>query len=73
VWERLLTALAGDADRESAMIDSPLFARSRALRAHKKSAGQAAQAWGRSRGGVNSKVHSVVEALGNPLRVSLTG
>ncbi len=40
---------------------------------HKKSGGQAAQALGRSRGGFSTKVHIVVDALGNPLRVSLTG
>lgn len=39
----------------------------------KKSGGQAAQALGRSRGGFTSKIHLVVDALGNPLRVLLTG
>lgn len=43
------------------------------LLAHKKSGGQAAQALGRSRGGLSTNVHIVVDALGNPLRLSLTG
>jgi len=43
------------------------------LLAHKKSGGQAAQALGRSRGGFTTKIHLVVDALGNPLRVLLTG
>lgn len=43
------------------------------LLAHKKSGGQSAQALGRSRGGFSTKVHIVVDALGNPLRLCLTG
>ena len=41
--------------------------------AHKKSGGQEAQALGRSRGGFSTKIHLVVDALGNPLRLRLTG
>lgn len=39
-------------------------------RAHKKSG---EQALGRSRGGFSCKLHLTVDALGNPLRVRLTG
>ena len=38
----------------------------------KKSGDQAAQALGRSRGGFSTKIHVVVDALGNPLRLRLT-
>ena len=38
----------------------------------KKRGGQAAQGLGRSRGGFSTKVHASVDALGNPLRLSLT-
>lgn len=41
--------------------------------AHKKSGGQEAQALGRSRGGFSTKVHVVVDGLGNALRLGLTG
>ena len=41
--------------------------------AHKKSGGQEAQALGRSRGGFSTKVHVVVDGLGTPLRLCLTG
>ena len=42
--------------------------------ARKKKHGAAAeQALGRSRGGFSTKVHVLVDALGNPLRVRLTG
>lgn len=39
----------------------------------KKNGGQAAQALGRSRGGFSTKLHVVVDALGNPLDFVLTG
>lgn len=38
-----------------------------------KNGGQAAQSLGRSRGGFSTKVHVSVDALGNPLRFTLTG
>lgn len=38
-----------------------------------KNGGQAAQALGRSRGGFSTKIHILVDALGNPLRFILTG
>ena len=40
--------------------------------AHKKSGGQEAQALGRSRGGFSTKLHLVVDGLGNPLRLHLS-
>ena len=39
----------------------------------KKNGGQAQQALGRSRGGFSTKIHIVVDALGNPLDFILTG
>ncbi len=39
----------------------------------KKNGGQAEQALGRSRGGFSTKIHINVDALGNPLRLRLTG
>ncbi len=39
----------------------------------KKNGGQAAQALGRSRGGFSTKIHLLVDALGNPLKLMLTG
>lgn len=38
----------------------------------KKSGGQETQALGRSRGGFSTKIHVVVDGLGNPVRFSLT-
>lgn len=44
-----------------------------ALERWRKRGDQAQQALGRSRGGFSTKIHAVVDALGNPLRLILTG
>jgi len=64
--------LADDPDNEYAMIDATI------VRAHQHSAGVLKkrgldQAIGRSRGGLTTKIHMIVDALGNPLALSLTG
>ncbi|MCC4594490.1 IS5 family transposase [Xanthomonas campestris pv. phormiicola] len=69
VWQRVFQALSEDADNEYAMIDSTI------VRAHQHSAGAKGgepQAIGRSRGGLSSKIHAVVDALGNPVAFHLT-
>lgn len=70
VWERLFEALADDPDFEYVIIDATI------VRAHQHAAGQKggaqAQALGRSRGGLSTKLHIAVDALGNPLRILLT-
>ena len=43
------------------------------LRAAQKNGSQSEQALGRSRGGFSTKIHILVDALGNPLRFILTG
>jgi len=48
----------------------PSFVPIHALLAHKKSGDQAL---GRSRGGFSCKIHITVDALGNPLRLRVTG
>ena len=72
VWERVFRHLAADADNEYAMIDSTI------VRAHQHSAGAQKkagedQAIGRSRGGLSTKIHALVDALGNPIGFFLTG
>jgi len=71
VWLRLLDLLAMDADNEYAMLDSTI------VRAHQHSAGarksDGDQAIGRSKGGLSTKIHALVDALGNPLKTILTG
>src|SRR3712207_2217443 len=51
----------------------PSSARMRVLPGLKKNGGAAEQALGRSRGGFSTKLHLLVDGLGNVLRVHLTG
>ena len=72
VWQRVFERLAGDADNDYAMIDSTI------VHAHQHSAGARKdpgedQAIGRSRGGLSTKIHALVDALGNPVGFHLTG
>ena len=68
-WQRLFEHLAAEADNEDTMIDSTIG------RAHQHRAGAQKnddQAIGRSKGGLSTKIHALVDALGNPLRFLLT-
>ena len=70
VWSTILALLTVDADNEYAMIDGTI------VRAHQHSAGapkcSGNQAIGRSKGGLSTKIHALVDALGNPLKIILT-
>ena len=71
VFARILEALAFDADAEYMSVDLT------SVRAHQHSAGAQKkdgedQAIGRSRGGLTTKIHAIVDALGNPVALSLT-
>ena len=70
VWERVFNHLAADADNEYAMINSTI------VRAHQHSAAPKKdgeeQAIGRSKGGLSTKIHATVDALGNPTGFLLT-
>ena len=71
VWERVFRHLAGEADNEYAMIDSTI------VRAHQHSAGAVKkgvgdEAIGRSKGGLSTKIHALVDALGNPTGFALS-
>ena len=72
VWKRIFEHLALDADNEYAMLDSTI------VRAHQHAAGAPKkagedQAIGRSRGGLSTKLHTMVDALGNPVAFHMTG
>lgn len=75
IWERMHAHFADDPDMESIMIDGTV------ARAHACAAGAPQgdleepedQALGRSRGGFSTKIHVMVDALGNPLDFVLTG
>lgn len=71
IWQRIFGALAVDADDEYAMVDGTI------VRAHQHAAGAKKpgtdQAIGRSRGGLSTKIHTLVDALRNPVGFHLTG
>ncbi len=74
VWEKMHTFCANDPDMESIMIDSTVVrAHPCAAGAMKKEGQEENQALGRSRGGFSTKIHVLVDGLGNPLDFILTG
>ena len=71
IWQALFEALQHFPDHEVTMIDATI------VRAHACSAGyrkdsQEEEALGRSKGGFTTKIHALVDALGNPLKFILT-
>ena len=65
ILETLFQALSQDADRETISIDST------SIKVHQSAKGgqkKEDKAVGRSRSGLNTKIHTLVDALGNPLR-----
>ena len=71
IWKKIFEIGKIDPDMELTMTDSTI------VRAHACSAGytkytQPQEALGRSKGGFTTKIHAVVDALGNPLKFILT-
>lgn len=71
IWQKLFEFVQNDPDMELVMIDSTI------VRSHACAAGygkdtQAQEALGRSKGGFTTKIHALVDALGNPLKFILT-
>ena len=71
IWNDLFNSINKNADFESIMLDSSYVK----LHQHGCGAkgGQCFQAIGKSKGGLTTKIHAVVDGLGNPLRIKLTG
>lgn len=70
VWDHILTAIAHREHAEVQMIDSTI------VRAHQHASctrDSAGQSFGRSRGGLTTKIHAVVDANGLPLDLSISG
>ncbi|WP_414703725.1 IS5 family transposase [Pseudomonas sp. TCU-HL1] len=68
VWLQLMESLAADADVEHLMVDGSI------VRVHQHGAAkkdQDTEAMGKSRGGLSTKIHAAVDALGNPGRLLL--
>ncbi len=69
IWGELLKFCSQDPDLEYVMIDATI------VRAHACAAGygeQEVEGLGRSMGGFTSKIHTKVDALGNPLQFIIT-
>jgi transposase len=69
VWSRIMDALAAAHDADVQMIDTSI------VRVHQHAACIARnkrQSMGRSRGGLTSKIHAVVDTNGLPVRLALT-
>ncbi len=71
IWDLILQEFSQEYDGESIMIDATI------IRAHPCAAGykkdsQNQEALGRSKGGFTTKIHAIVDALGQALRFTLT-
>jgi transposase len=69
VWGRIMDALAAANDAGVQMIDASI------VRVHQHGAcitGNRRQSMGRSRGGLTSKIHAVVDSNGLPVRLALS-
>jgi transposase len=69
VWAKIMSALAGAHDAAVQMIDTSI------IRVHQHGAcitRNRKQSMGRSRGGLTSKIHAVVDTNGLPVRLALT-
>ncbi|WP_196878867.1 IS5 family transposase [Roseibium album] len=69
-WDRILTAISHRNDAKVQMIDSTV------VRAHQHASciqNNAREGFGRSRGGLTTKIHAVVDANGLPLKVLIAG
>jgi transposase len=71
VWSDLFKSTTANRDMESIMIDSTIV-RSHACSAGYKKDSHEQECLGRSKGGFSTKIHAVVDALGNPLRFILS-
>jgi transposase len=69
VWATIMSALAGAHDAAIQMIDTPIVCvhqHGACISRNRK------QLMGRSRGGLTSKIHALVDANGLPVRLALT-
>lgn len=70
VWCDLMSAVS-DVDDQSFMIDATVV-RAHACASGYQKDGNEAQALGRSKGGFTTKIHALVDGLGNPVKFILT-
>ena len=72
IWSEMFMKSTDGADLQEVMLDGTIV-RSHACAAGYQKDGNAEQALGRSKGGFTTKIHAMVDGLGNPLKFILTG
>lgn len=70
IWSHLMTSVS-EIDDQAVMIDATIV-RAHACAAGYNKDGNEAQALGRSKGGFTTKIHALVDGLGNPIKFILT-
>lgn len=71
IWLELMSSVS-EIDEQAVMIDATIV-RAHACAAGYHKDGNEAQALGRSKGGFTTKIHALVDGLGNPIKFILTG
>lgn len=71
IWKQLFESMHIEADKEAAMIDATVIRAHACSAGYRKDSGDQ-EALGRSKGGFTTKIHALVDALGNPLKFILT-
>lgn len=71
IWSELMSSVS-DIDEQAVMLDATIV-RAHACAAGYTKDGNDAQALGRSKGGFTTKIHALVDGLGNPIKFILTG
>jgi len=72
IWSDMFVKSTDGADLQEVMLDGTIV-RSHACASGYQKDGNSEQALGRSKGGFTTKIHAMVDALGNPLKFILTG
>jgi len=70
IWEALM-GYVSEIDHQDVMLDSTIT-RAHACASGYEKNGNTASALGRSKGGLSTKIHALVDALGNPIKFTLT-
>lgn len=71
IWSTLMSSVS-DIDEQAVMLDATIVRAHACVSGYIKN-GNEIQALGRSKGGFTTKIHALVDALGNPIKFILTG
>lgn len=71
IWSTLMSSVS-DIDEQAVMLDATIV-RAHACASGYSKEGNESQALGRSKGGFTTKIHALVDGLGNPIKFIVTG